>query len=401
MADTVVLFGAFDRHNFGDLLFPHIAEALLGRDTRLLHAGLVTNDLRAVGGHAVQALSVLAAQGALDGATLIHVGGETLACDAWLAALMLLRRDELEATIGWLGGRTRERNAWVRERLGTAALAPYVVGRERAPGLHRILHAGVGGCALAAAAPALRDEVLASLRSADALGVRDALTLAQLASAGLPAQLLPDPAVLVAELFGTRIAAAAAQGEVAQLHKRFARGYLAVQFSAEFGDDATLDVLAAQLDEMAAHSGLGLVLFRAGAAPFHDDLTVLERAAARLRAPWAVFESLQLWDICALVARASGFAGSSLHGRIVAMAVGRPRISLRSPRLPLDAVGKQAAFAAAWELPGLPGEVAVDALAAGWRDAWAAEPAALQALAKDLAARYRHGFAALCRRAGV
>ena len=34
-----ILFGAFDRHNFGDLLFPYIAAALLP-DTPVLFAGL-------------------------------------------------------------------------------------------------------------------------------------------------------------------------------------------------------------------------------------------------------------------------------------------------------------------------------------------------------------------------
>lgn len=44
-----LLFGAFDRHNFGDLLFAHIAATLLdGRP--LLFAGLLARDLRAHGG---------------------------------------------------------------------------------------------------------------------------------------------------------------------------------------------------------------------------------------------------------------------------------------------------------------------------------------------------------------
>ena len=40
-----ILFGAFDRHNFGDLLFPHVAAALLpGR--KLAFAGLAERDPR-------------------------------------------------------------------------------------------------------------------------------------------------------------------------------------------------------------------------------------------------------------------------------------------------------------------------------------------------------------------
>ena len=49
MGIPVILFGAFDRHNFGDLLFPHVAAALLpGRDLRF--AGLAERDLRGCGG---------------------------------------------------------------------------------------------------------------------------------------------------------------------------------------------------------------------------------------------------------------------------------------------------------------------------------------------------------------
>jgi hypothetical protein len=41
----VILFGPFDRHNLGDLLFAHIASALLpGRE--LVVAGLAERDLR-------------------------------------------------------------------------------------------------------------------------------------------------------------------------------------------------------------------------------------------------------------------------------------------------------------------------------------------------------------------
>jgi hypothetical protein len=82
------------------------------------------------------------------------------------------------------------------------------------------------------------------------------------------------------------------------------------------------------------------------------------------------------------------------------MAFSRPRVNLRSP-VAGRGMGKQAAFAAAWDWPGLPGEVAVAALAEALHEALAAPPPALRALAHDLAARYRHGFAALCTRAGM
>ena len=88
-----VLFGAFDRHNFGDLLFPHLMAALLPGQA-FEFAGLAARDLRAFGGHRV---SALAAQPTAR--QLIHVGGELLTCSAWQAAVMLLDPAEAAAAI--------------------------------------------------------------------------------------------------------------------------------------------------------------------------------------------------------------------------------------------------------------------------------------------------------------
>ena len=97
-ATPVLLFGAFDRHNFGDLLFPHIAAALLpGR--RLIFAGLAARDLAAYGGHRVEALAKLATEWGERPVDIIHVGGEILTCDAWQAAVMLLPPEEVQGVI--------------------------------------------------------------------------------------------------------------------------------------------------------------------------------------------------------------------------------------------------------------------------------------------------------------
>lgn len=393
----VILFGAFDRHNLGDLLFPHIVGALLpGRP--LVFAGLAARDLRPFGGHAVVALSQLALPAQDPPHTLIHVGGEILTCDAWQAAVMLLPPDAVQPTIAYFAARPDERPAWALGCLGTSALAPYTVSRRQHPALARVVFNAVGGTALDQAEPALRAEVLDTLRAADAVGVRDRQTLAHLAAAGIAARLMPDPAVMVAELFGERVRQQARAGEVAQVLRRFPRGYIAVQFSADFGDDDSLTQIASQLDPVAVSHGLGVVLFRAGAAPWHDELSGLGRVAAGLRSGSALlFQSLDLWDLCALVAYSRAFCGSSLHGRIVAMAFAVPRLSLRAPGA--AGPGKHEAFAATWEAEGQPGVVALRDIAAGLHQALAVDPAQLQQQAGQLAGLYRQGFAALC--AGV
>jgi polysaccharide pyruvyl transferase WcaK-like protein len=239
----------------------------------------------------------------------------------------------------------------------------------------------------------MRAEVLAKLAQADAVSVRDSQTHHALVAAGIAARLAPDPAAMVAELFGARIRARRESSGVAELQTAFADGYLAVQFSADFGDDRTLAMLASELDRVAQQSGLGIVLFEAGAAPWHDDPACYERLAAKLKvARSRVFGSLRAWDICALIAHASAYAGSSLHGRIVAMAFGVPRLNVLHPARAHD-MTKQAAYAATWEPAGVPGSVGIDALAQALLDTLTLERAMLLQTASDLALRYRREFA--------
>lgn len=163
------------------------------------------------------------------------------------------------------------------------------------------------------APPALQVELRSTL--ADAVAVRDARTLAWMRVRHLPAQLVPDPALLVATLFGRRIARHAARGEPAQLRAAFPQGWIALQCSAVFGDDATLDTLAAAIAPAAHANALGVAMLRAGAAPWHDDAGVLHRLAARLGTRGVrVVDSLHLWDLCAVVAGARRAARTRCAG---------------------------------------------------------------------------------------
>ena len=315
----LILFGACDRHNLGDLLFPRIAAALLAPRAAVV-AGLAARDLTPFGGHRVRAIDEVLRE--FPGAPVIHAGGELLCCDAWEAAVMLLPAEQAPGVIARYDGRP-ERFDWARRYLGREDRAPYCLGKSQSLQHGARIFCGVGGVDLDRRDPALREEVLAKLRTADWIGVRDRVTLGHLAAAGIPATLMPDPAVLTAELFGGCISARADDGEVAAVRAAFPQGLVAVQFAAALGDDATLARIADALARQAA--GRGIVFFRAGAAPWHDDLDVYRRAVARLPGS-QVFESLDIWDICALLASSAGFAGSSLHGHIVAEAFGVPVI---------------------------------------------------------------------------
>lgn len=343
MSEPLILFGAFDRHNLGDLLLGHVAAAEAA-PRPVCFAGLAGRDLTDWGGHKVRALTVLARTWGSRRADLLHVGGELLTCESYEAAIMLQTPAEAEAAIARYDTDPVARRRWAEAELGLSARLPYLAAKKlfRNPG--RFEYRAVGGVGFDRLGPAARDEALRRLREADRVTVRDRITEGHLTAAGIVAGLEPDPVSRIATGFGERIRQHGAIGEPAAMRAAFPSGYLALQCAGEYGDDASLDRLAAHLDGLTgAH--LGLVMFRAGAAPWHDDLAVYRRLAERLASRRVrLFLSLQVWDICALIAGARGYCGSSLHGGIVARAFDVPVLNF-----PLTAdMAKRAAYWQTW-----------------------------------------------------
>ncbi|AYH44184.1 polysaccharide pyruvyl transferase family protein [Azoarcus sp. DN11] len=323
----VILFGAFDRHNFGDLLLARCAAA--GGSAGCVFAGLVARDLSEFGGFRTVPLAAAIERYGNDEADFVHVGGEVLTTTAWEASVMLQRAEDVPRILAVHDYSDTARDEWAAACLGTARRIPYVVAKDDLPRAWRTHFRGVGGVAFDALQAADRHEVLRALAGATTLAVRDRSTFEALRRAGLDADLAPDPAIKTPALLGDLIRQRARQGEVASLQGRM-QSWMAVQLAAEWGDDATLEGVAQLLRAEAEARGSGIVLFRAGLAPWHDDLETLGRLADRLaaRVPVALFESAHVLDICALLAGASTYVGTSLHGWIVAHAFGVPARSL-------------------------------------------------------------------------
>lgn len=316
---TTVLFGAFDRHNLGDLLLAMVAEREEG--SGVVFAGLAARDMREFGGPRVVPLETAMAAGPMR---LIHVGGELLDCDSDQATYMLGQQSAV----------------------ATRRQCAYVVAKGDLPAGSTVEFRAVGGVGLAERPQSFREEVLAALAQANALTMRDSVTRDFLAANGIAAPLVPDPVSRIAGLFGDEIRA----------RRPATTDFHAVQFAAEWGDDRTLDKLAAGIGRI----GKPVVLFRAGAAPWHDDLEPYHRLAARLRVPATIFESLDIRDICGLIAGAVHVTATSLHVRIVAEAFGVPAISLEQR---LGSARKLRAYLRTWHPDATP--VALDDFAEG------------------------------------
>ena len=326
--NPLILVGAFDRHNFGDLLLGEIARELV-RPVPVVFGGLSDRDLSAHGGARVRAITALAAEWGDCPADVLHVGGELLTCTLYEAAIMLQSDEEAQRAMARHDADSKGGYTWATRCLGLDQAIAYLVSRRL---FHRsgfFGYLGVGGMELDLQPDEIRKEAFSRLDEADYVWVRDRETQRQLAMAGIHTQLAPDPAELTAILFGCIVEERAVAERQRAIAERFPTGFLAVQFSADFGDDATLAIVRRQLWQIQREHGFGIVLFRAGAAPWHDRLEVYGRLLRGTSALDAIIlDSLDIWDLCTLLARSRGFVGSSLHGRIVAEAFGQPAISL-------------------------------------------------------------------------
>jgi hypothetical protein len=173
---------------------------------------------------------------------------------------------------------------------------------------------------------------------------------------------VPDAASRTPALFGGRIARRAEGGELAALARRMP-GWIALQLAAAWGDDATLARVAAAVARSAVELEAGVVLFRAGLAPWHDDAEVVDRLAARIATeapelPLARFTSADVFELCALLARATAYVGTSLHGWIVAHGFGVPGVCLVE-----DGAAKAARYVDCWNTGPAPAWVSRDRLA--------------------------------------
>jgi polysaccharide pyruvyl transferase WcaK-like protein len=397
----VAVVGAFDRFNYGDLLFAAVMERMLrgaADPARVDFYALVRRDLRHLGGPRTRPLKELFRPGELpDGSVVIVAGGEVLDAGwghtletAGSAPLVFLLRRVNQ----YLGCRAADRlSRWLA---GTPLEEPWVLAPSDFPSRVRVAYNAVGGASLDRLPAEVRARVEEKLAQATYLSVRDERTRELLEAGQLAgrARLAPDSVVLLASLYPPASLEERAVPPVRELVRQHAGGYLCFQINKNLGSGQGR-LLAAQLEAIYRCHGLAAVLLPIGRARFHEDQVPLAEVRQHLRTP-AVLAAGELTthDITYLIASARAYAGTSLHGAITALAYGVPSLGL-TPSVP-----KQAAFFRTWGIPGRCG-VALEEIAAQLPAVLAVPRPDLERKGAELVAAARDNFRALFEAVGI
>jgi len=323
LADVrIVSVGAYDRFNYGDLLFPLVLDyvALSESAPKIDHVSVAQADMTSAGGVFTaastgrKAVSITAQEG--QRLAVILGGGEVLGATWGQAASSLLPHP---ADLMLLGVNKFISPA-LFDMIGKAGLrgkwpTPYVPSRELAESSVLVTNA-IGASSLGSLNVKLRQAVVDALSEAAFVSVRDLTGQAALAAEGVASTLAPDSVAILRRL-----------RPPVQVENE---GSVVFQCSRAWLRPRVGEVVA-QLAEL-SKSHARIQLLPIGLAGAHaDDQALAAIAAAAAQAGISNVELVDVthvWDVADTIAKADVFIGSSLHGHITSMAYGVPSVGL-------------------------------------------------------------------------
>lgn len=389
----VLLIGAFERDNFGDILFGKVFERIVA-PLPCRFASLVGRDMRYCGGDIVfclgDAMPELEKNPPL---AVIHCGGQTLSAPTHMTLVFDLDVTRIDqAKFARLS--PEEKRGLVKLITTRDSRLGYVnAKRNLFPGLGTPPPVGYFSVGGAPQDPDVRAELHAALREARFIAVRDSKSHAELQRAGFAAGLYPDVVHLLAEYFPKD--ALATLSPTAARFLRRDRPYLVFQSKAEMLEAWAPSAAAEKLIACARALGCDVVLQPAGVASFHDTLSSLNAVCEAINKRGAgvaaeVQPDRNVWAQVGVIAGSRCWVGTSLHGRIVSTAYARPRVSFGTI--------KTKEYVDSWESDTLPVAVDPARLDEAVKAACAVPQEELTATAQLLASKAKEGIAQLLAR---
>ncbi|GGF24772.1 polysaccharide pyruvyl transferase family protein [Echinicola rosea] len=345
--ENILIIGAFDRYNYGDLLFPLIIEKqleTLGKGYRFRFFGLVESDLSRVGGKPTEGLEAFyqACNATEENNHVIVAGGEALGV-TWHSLFAALNPTYQKVhRYRYRLSKYIDLNAMARRFLKGKTTLPLVFTKDDFGKVSSVILNSLGGSGINKSVFGKYPFMKVKLDGVEYLAVRDRQTVENLQANQVAAQLFPDSAILMSEFYPIVDLRDRVTPSVREYVQANRGKYLFFQINRKnsLGEEA---MIAGQLEQVYRQSATELCLCPIGKALDHDDHLALAEVRWQLDSPHTYFDADNIWDIMYLIANAKCYAGTSLHGAITAMSYAVPHVGLK--------VEKLNAYLATWGLP--------------------------------------------------
>ena len=395
-----ILLGAFDRFNYGDLLFPLVVRnemTLCSPATKTAVHALVDSNLARYGALETRSLRGIYKPGALSsGDVVIFAGGGTIGVD-WTYMHANLLGTKGNAALYYLQRLLGKKaiNALSRRRFGARAPFPWVAGPEDFPVPVKVAYNAIGGSEFSRLPASIQERTLERLGKAAFLSVRDAETrrLFLPLENRLPVELAPDSAILMSEQFPVPwLEKQASSGHRQALD---AAPYVCFQSNLHYAKK-NIDKIVRLLESIHDQHGLRAILLPIGRYVGLDDQIALRAIQERMRTPArTVSDEASIFEIMLTIARANLFLGTSLHGNITSQSFAVPHLGLSDYPCKVDFYLKT------WDLPEQSRCIALDELPEHVGKVLAIPEASLQEKRNELISLSHANFSKMAKACGI
>jgi len=340
MEPYILLIGAFERENLGDLLFPKIFDKIL-YPYQTVKGSLMGRDMTSIGGDlVVSAKEYLAVMANNLPQAVIHCGGETITCLKKNGVSMDLPPEIFEHDKGLYQFCENE----IAKKIVSSnnPLAYLYNHQDLSPNTKTkfpITFTSVGGSSLYK----FKDDskilsaIKSKLESSQFLSVRDSKTQAYLKKyLNIKTMLYPDVVHLLPRTNEVEINQAENNLSVKNIISK--KPYLLFQASKTTIDDVGIDEITQNLLKIIENSNMSLVFQPAGIASGHGSYKKLQAIANSIlsknnKATVIIQEDRNIWNKVAVIKNCTCAIGTSLHVRIIASSFEKPCVSLQNEKV--------------------------------------------------------------------
>ncbi len=390
--NDIILYGAFDRHNYGDLLFPLIMERVIRAqfpNKSIVIAGLISSDLSEYGAPKTVAISK-ALSVSKPNAIVILAGGDVVACD-WQSAYGYLLPTVFfpiyERIACYYFPKITD---YIISRIaGLTSSLPFNLNQSDLGEVRKVIYNSVGATGVSGVTS--RNEMLSltkTLNKANFVSVRDIFSQTQLNRVGYSSsQLAPDSATVMSAYISLEELERKSSWETKNIIEQYIEGYIVFQIS-QAHVRGKEEAFAQALSELSLELQLPIVLIAIGNAAGHNDIVGIQKVASMLTAGviYDTYLDGNIFDLMNIIRNASCYCGTSLHGLITSMSFSVPRVAL------LPTLRKQINYMETWDLPHMPRGVNPDELTSAVTVAMATSDKVLNALSIKLTNAYMENF---------
>lgn len=314
----IILYGAFDRYNYGDNLMPILMEIYLNRfhsdrvkDYNIVFASIKSSDLTEY--HCKKTVPITDFLGAEEGSILIVVGGEVLSADV-VGLFTHVQSNPLNVKVIRACNKAFPQftKKVAKKNYGAIWDYPYIPQISSFKNKVKVIYNTVGGVPYSSQEQNIIDAAYISSRDE-----RTYDAVSSMAST----ELVPDSVLMVSSLIDLDFLENHVRLEIKELVD--SKKIITVQacpYKVQFSPQE----MARELDLISSTTNIQPVLLPIGYASGHDDTVFLQKVKDASSFGIPIYNDLSVWEIMYMIARSEIFYGTSLHGVITAMSFGIP-----------------------------------------------------------------------------